>query len=108
VEYGYIFNNCRLTAAEGVDKVFLGRPWRPYAHTLFMNCTLGKHITPAGWHNWGNSENEKTARYQEYNNNGAGAAIGGRASWSHQLTKQEAADVTLKNVFKQDNSWLPK
>ena len=38
VTYGYIFNHCRLIADEGVDKVYLGRPWRPYAYTLFMNC----------------------------------------------------------------------
>ena len=37
VKYGYIFNRCKLIAAEGADKVFLGRPWRPYAYTLFMN-----------------------------------------------------------------------
>ena len=49
VQYGYVFNNCTLTAAEGVDKVFLGRPWRAYAYTLFMNCDLGKHIVPEGW-----------------------------------------------------------
>ena len=39
-KYGYIFNHCRLTAEPGVDKVYLGRPWRPYAHTLFMNCKM--------------------------------------------------------------------
>lgn len=37
-EYGYVFNKCKLTAEPGVDKVYLGRPWRPYAATLFMNC----------------------------------------------------------------------
>lgn len=50
VPYGYVFNKCTLTAQPGVDKVYLGRPWRPYAHTLFMNCTLGNHIVKAGWH----------------------------------------------------------
>lgn len=101
VEYGYVFNNCKLTAAEGVDKVYLGRPWRPYGYTLFMNCELGAHIRPEGWHNWGNADNEKTARYLEYNNTGAGAANAKRASWSRQLTKKEAAKVItdLKNIF---------
>ena len=63
VEYGYVFNRCKIVAAEGVSKVYLGRPWRPYAHTLFMNCQLGKHIRPVGWHNWSNTQNETTARY---------------------------------------------
>lgn len=103
--YGYVFNHCKLTAAEGVDKVCLGRPWRPYAYTLFMNCELGVHILPAGWHNWGNAANEKTARYMEYNNTGAGANTAERAPWSHQLTKKEAAKITPENVFRMDTWW---
>ena len=106
--YGYVFNHCKLTAADGVDKVYLGRPWRPYAYTLFMNCELGAHIVPAGWHNWGNASNEHTARYLEYGNTGAGAKAGERAQWSRQLTKKEAAEVTLENVFKMDTAWLPE
>ena len=105
VPYGYVFNHCRLTAAPGVTKVYLGRPWRPFAYTLFMNCELGSHIVPVGWHNWNNTDNEKTARYLEYNNTGDGAKTSERAPWSKQLTKKEAAQVTLANVFKQDTSW---
>ena len=93
VEYGYVFNRCRLIADEGVTKVYLGRPWRPYAYTLFMNCTLGSHIVPAGWENWRNPDNEKTARYAEYNNSGDGANTKQRVSWSRQLTKKEIEKI---------------
>lgn len=102
VQYGYVFDHCRLTAADGVTKVYLGRPWRPYAYTLFMNCELGGHIVPAGWHNWKNASNELTARYLEYNNIGAGAKTTGRAAWTHQLTKKEADKVTRQNVLGTD------
>ena len=107
VEYGYVFNRCKIVAAEGVSKVYLGRPWRPYAHTLFMNCQLGKHILPVGWHNWSNTQNETTARYCEYNNHGEGAATKERAAWTRQLTRKEAAKVTLENVFRQYGGWIP-
>ena len=107
VEYGYVFNRCKIVAAEGVSKVYLGRPWRPYAHTLFMNCQLGKHILPVGWHNWSNTQNETTARYCEYDNHGEGAATKERAAWTRQLTKKEAAKVTLENVFRQNGGWIP-
>ena len=107
VEYGYVFNRCKIVAAEGVSKVYLGRPWRPYAHTLFMNCQLGKHILPVGWHNWSNTQNETTARYCEYDNHGEGAATKERAAWTHQLTRKEAAKVTLENVFRQNGGWIP-
>lgn len=107
VEYGYVFNRCKIVAAEGVGKVYLGRPWRPYAHTLFMNCQLGKHILPVGWHNWSNTQNETTARYCEYDNHGEGAATKERAAWTRQLTRKEAAKVTLENVFRQNGGWMP-
>lgn len=107
VEYGYVFNRCKIVAADGVSKVYLGRPWRPYAHTLFMNCQLGKHILPVGWHNWSNTQNETTARYCEYDNHGEGAATKERAAWTRQLTRKEAAKVTLENVFRQNGGWIP-
>ena len=107
VEYGYVFNRCKIVAAEEVSRVYLGRPWRPYAHTLFMNCQLGKHILPVGWHNWSNTQNETTARYCEYDNHGEGAATKERAAWTRQLTRKEAAKVTLENVFRQNGGWIP-
>ena len=78
VEFGYVFKNCKLTAAPGVTKVYLGRPWRPYASTTFLNCEFGSHIRPEGWDNWRNKENEKTARYAEFGNTGEGAMAAGR------------------------------
>jgi pectinesterase len=107
VKYGYVFNHCRLIAADSVTQVYMGRPWRPYAYTLFMNCNLGKHIRPEGWYNWGNADNEKTARYLEYNNSGEGSGTKMRVTWSHQLTKKEAAEISFKNVFGINNGWEP-
>lgn len=106
VKYGYVFNNCRLTADPGVTKVYLGRPWRDYGYTLFMNCELGAHIRPEGWHPW-QKERMNTARYLEYNNRGEGASTEGRAAWSRRLTKKEAAEVTLQNVFSIRDTWTP-
>ena len=104
--YGYIFNNCRLIAKAGVDKVFLGRPWRDYGYTLFMNCDLGAHIRPEGWHHW-EKQREQTARYLEYNNHGAGAQPQQRVSWSRQLTQKEAQQITPTKVFVRQDNWNP-
>lgn len=108
IKYGYIFNRCKLIAAPEAQEVFLGRPWRPYAYTLFMNCELGGHIVPQGWQNWGNKANEQTARYLEYNNTGEGAKTQERAPWSRQLSKKEAAKITPAEVFRMENNWLPE
>ena len=82
VEVGYVFTNCYLQAAPGVTKCYLGRPWRPYAYTLFQDCYLGAHIRPEGWDNWRNPENEKTARYFEASNYGPGADTSKRVKWA--------------------------
>ena len=106
-KYGYIFKHCKLTAEPGVDKVYLGRPWRPYAYTLFIECELGKHIVLAGWHNWGKQSNEETARYMEYKNTGEGANASERVAWSKQLTKKEAEAVTVDAIFSTQSNWNP-
>ena len=106
-KYGYIFKHCKLTAEPGVDKVYLGRPWRPYAYTLFIECELGKHIVSAGWHNWGKQSNEETARYMEYKNTGEGANVSERVAWSKQLTKKEAEAVTVDAIFGTQSNWNP-
>ncbi|MCD7710147.1 MAG: pectinesterase family protein [Porphyromonadaceae bacterium] len=108
ITYGYVFNNCRLTADKGVDKVYLGRPWRPYAAVLFCNCDLGGHIRAEGWHNWGKASNEETARYSEYKNSGAGSDTKGRVAWSRQLSKKEAARYTIGQVLGGDDNWNPQ
>jgi len=104
--YGYIFNNCRLIAAEGATQVYLGRPWRDYGYTLFMNCDLGRHIRPEGWHHW-EKHREQTARYYEYNNRGEGAATQARVAWSRQLTRKEAEKITPEAVFSLTSTWMP-
>lgn len=103
--YGYVFSNCALTGDTSLHNVSLGRPWRPYASVTYLNCWLGPHIKPEGWSNWNNTENYKTARYAEYNNQGPGAATSGRLPWIRQLTATEAALYTLKNIF---GAWQPE
>ncbi len=107
VDYGYIFNSCEVTAESTVDKLYLGRPWRAYASTTFIGCTLPKCIVAEGWHNWGRTENEKTARYAEYKSTGDGAAADKRASWSRQLSDSEAAGITLSRVMQSHSEWEP-
>jgi pectinesterase len=107
IPFGYIFNRCNVSLSESVSTMYLGRPWRQYAMTLFMNCQLPEGINPAGWHNWNNEANEKTARYMEYNNSGKGAATNERVKWGRVLTPNEAAVYTLENVMKGYDNWKP-
>jgi len=103
--FGFVFLDCRLIADTAAKKVFLGRPWRPYARTVYIRTEMGAQIAPAGWDNWRNPQNEKTAYYAEYESSGPGAAPGRRAGWSKQLTAREARRYTVMEVL---GEWATK
>lgn len=90
---GMIFEECRLTAAEGVARCWLGRPWRDWAQTVFIRCRMGAHIRPEGWHDWSKPHAQRTVFYAEYASEGPGAAPGSRVGWSRRLTEKEARRV---------------
>ena len=111
-KFGYVFFDCKLIAAPGVKRVYLGRPWRSYARTVFIRTEMGDHIIPEGWNPWKGDkmfpDKEKTVFYAEYKSTGPGAKTEQRVAWSHQLSKKEARKYTLKNIFKGAAAWLPE
>lgn len=102
--YGFVFKNCELTADTDIDKVYLGRPWRNYARTVFMFTEMGSHIMPRGWHNWDKEAAESTVYYAEYENTGLGFTPAKRADWSHLLSFEESNKYTAEQIF---NGWDP-
>lgn len=106
-KYGYVFIDCRLTGDAPANSVYLGRPWREFAKTVFINTYMGEHIRPEGWHNWGSEAKEKTTFYAEYNSFGPGAKLDQRVKWAKILTEQEAAEYTIENVLRDKDGWNP-
>ncbi len=110
-DYGYVFNECHVTAEPGVH-AYLGRPWRNYAQTVWLNSTFDACIHPEGWKTWPNKDTgldgSTTAFYAEYRNQGPGAATSQRASWSHQLTDVQAARFTPSAVLSGWDGWSPQ
>ena len=114
VKFGYVFFNCRFTAAPEIERVFLGRPWRPFARTVIINSFIDEFVNPQGWSIWRGRENHHKCYYAEYQNYGPGADISNRIDWSHQLTKAEREEYTIQNIFAKstspeyfENDWLP-
>ncbi|KFC60371.1 pectin methylesterase [Flavobacterium gilvum] len=100
--YGYVFIDCKLTGDAEKETVYLGRPWRPNAKTVFIKCKMGEHINPLGWFNWNKLEAEATTFYAEYQCTGKGAETSSRVKWSHTLT--DAKDYTVEKIL---NGWNP-
>lgn len=105
--YGFVFLDCSLTADSSVTSVYLGRPWRPYARTIFIRTQMGPHIRPEGWDNWAKTTNYKTTHYADYQSSGPGAASQQRVDWAKQLTDTEANQYTLNTIFGGKRGWLP-
>lgn len=98
-EFGFVFLNCDISGDAPEASFYLGRPWRPYGKSVFIQCKLGNHIRPEGWHNWGDEDKEKTAYFAEYKNNGPGADTKERVKWSHQLNDDEAQKYTPETIL---------
>ncbi|HEX8250763.1 MAG TPA: pectate lyase [Pyrinomonadaceae bacterium] len=104
---GFVFINSRLTGENTTKGVYLGRPWRDYGRTVFLETEMGAHIRPEGWHHW-QPEREKTAYFAEFNSRGEGAKTEMRVKWARQLTRDEAKVFQAENFLKGADGWNPK
>jgi polygalacturonase len=106
---GYVFDHCKVTADEGVGRIFLGRPWRAYATVVFLDSELDAKVSPQGWREWhaGETERLKTAFYAEYDSRGPGAAPKLREPYSQQLTEAEAAKYKTAAFLAGQDGWNP-
>ncbi len=104
--FGFVFSHCKITGEPGV-KTFLGRPWRIYASTIFLNCDMSDVVRPEGWNDWKKPEAHATARYAEFNSTGPGARPEDRPDWTKQLTAVEAGKIITGKVLAGADHWIP-
>ncbi len=106
MEFGYVFFDCKFTTDCADDETYyLGRPWREFAKTVFINCEMGKHINRESFSKWNKfEERSKTCYYAQYNSTGEGFNKDCVADWTHILSDDEAKIYTIENIFK---DWCP-
>jgi pectinesterase len=104
----FVFERCRITAEKGAGKIWLGRPWRDYARTVFLHTRIDAPVEPAGWREWAPGETHRldTAYYAEYRSSGQGARPKQREPRSHQLTRAQAARWSGGIFLSGDDAWL--
>ncbi|KAF8413331.1 hypothetical protein HHK36_001310 [Tetracentron sinense] len=112
---GISIHNCRILAAPDLEaskgnfSTYLGRPWKMYSRTVYMQTFIGDHIHPRGWLEWNTTFALDTLYYGEYMNYGPGGAIGQRVTWPGYrviTTLVEAGKFTV-GQFIYGSSWLP-
>lgn len=92
--HGFVFLDCRLSAAPGVTSTYLARidpnvGQFPNSEVVWLNSTLvGDFLAPAGWL-LNNATSAPTVHFWEYHSqtpSGALVDVSGRAAFSRQLT----------------------
>jgi polygalacturonase/alpha-beta hydrolase superfamily lysophospholipase len=105
--FGFVFSNCKIAGDKPGVKTYLGRPWRIYASTIYLNCEMSDVVRSEGWFDWKKPEAHVTARYSEFHSTGAGASPTNRPDWTKLLTAAEAKQVTVEKVLGGADDWDP-
>ncbi|KAJ0079816.1 hypothetical protein Patl1_22339 [Pistacia atlantica] len=85
---GISIHNCTIMPAGDLVssnysvKTYLGRPWKQYSRTVYMQSFIGSLIEPVGWKEWSGDYALNTSYYAEYNNTGPGSNTTGRVTWA--------------------------
>jgi pectin methylesterase-like acyl-CoA thioesterase len=108
--YGYVFVDSKLTADPGISGQMLGRiddGVYPASHVAYINCTMGSHISPAGWTITGVGGTSQL-RFWEYGSvdpSGAAINVSQRVAGSTQISASQAMSMRDPTVVL--SGWQP-
>ncbi|KAI9156303.1 hypothetical protein LWI28_004056 [Acer negundo] len=107
---GISIQNCSIWPYGNLSGVetYLGRPWKNYSTTIFMQSKMESFINPKGWLPWIGTSGPDTIFYTEFQNYGPGSSTKNRVKWKGVkiITKKEANKFTVK-PFLQGDKWIP-
>ncbi|KAL2527102.1 putative pectinesterase/pectinesterase inhibitor 46 [Abeliophyllum distichum] len=108
---GISIQNCTIWPSGNLTGVntFLGRPWKNYSTTVYMQNMMGSFIDPKGWLPWVGTSAPDTIFYAEFQNFGPGAVTKNRVKWKGlklNISTSQAKKFTVKS-FIDGNKWLP-
>ncbi|XP_056174190.1 probable pectinesterase/pectinesterase inhibitor 7 [Syzygium oleosum] len=112
---GTSIHNCIIKAANDLAssntsvQTYLGRPWKQYSRTVYMQSFMDSLINPAGWQIWDGDFALSTLYYAEYNNTGPGSNTTNRVTWPgyHMINATDAVNFTVSSFLLGDD-WLPQ
>lgn len=112
---GISIHNCTikldddLVSSNYSVQTYLGRPWKQYSRTVYMQSFMGSLIESAGWKEWSGDFALNTSYYTEFNNTGPGSSTTGRITWAgyHVINDIETAKNFIVSKFIHGKAWLP-
>ena len=103
---GFVFLKSTLTSENTSKGIYLGRPWRDYGRTVFINTKMDAAIRPEGWHHW-EPQREKTAYFAEYGSTGKGANAEARVAWARKLSDADVKQFSVEYFLGGRDGWDP-
>ena len=112
---GFTIQFCNISADYDLlpylntTSTYLGRPWKPYSRTIFMQSYISEVLNPKGWLEWNGTMYLDTLYYAEYKNFGPGARLDNRVKWPgyHVMNdSSQAFNFTVTNLILGE-LWLP-
>lgn len=109
---GISIQNCSILATDELYshssvKSYLGRPWRVYSRTVYLESYMDDFIDPSGWTAWNGNEGLDTLYYGEFENYGPGSGTENRVTWEgyHVMDYNDAYNFTVSEFITGDE-WL--
>ncbi|CAK9156842.1 unnamed protein product [Ilex paraguariensis] len=109
IQFSNISAEPDLLASVNSTPTYLGRPWKLYSRTVFMQSYMSSAIRAEGWLEWNGNFALDTLYYGEYMNYGPGAGLDSRVKWPgfHAMNDSAQASNFTVSQFLLGNSWLP-
>ncbi|GJP81230.1 hypothetical protein CLOP_g11395 [Closterium sp. NIES-67] len=101
---GIVIRNAKISTDSGAMDVYLGRPWKNCARTVFVNCYMPAELERDGWSTWGGDTKGSCLYYAEKGSTGPGYSAS-RASWVHPGIISDASQFDPE-PFVDLSSWL--
>ncbi|KAJ6837442.1 putative pectinesterase/pectinesterase inhibitor 51 [Iris pallida] len=106
---GFVFYNSVINASAeyytyykqkpGNHKNYLGRPWKEYSRTVYIDCYLEVIVRPEGWSPWAGDFALSTLFYGEFGSKGPGSNTTGRVPWSSQIPPEHLDVYSVQNFI---------
>lgn len=108
---GISVQGCSIRPFENLKatKTYLGRPWKNYSTTVYMQNNLGSLIDPTGWLPWVGTSAPDTIFYAEFQNYGPGSSTAKRVKWKglKNISIKTAKEFTVSS-FIDGKDWISK
>ncbi|PIN10312.1 Pectinesterase [Handroanthus impetiginosus] len=112
---GFSIINCKVQVGPDLKpvlsqyKAYLGRPWKKYSRTVYLESFLDSLIDPFGWTDWKDHSGHSNVYYGEYGNYGPGSSTKRRVKWpGYRIINVTEEGKFSVGKFIDGQVWLPE